>query len=319
MSPAGATPVASRVLVVGSDADVAIALHLHLDRAGYAVYCLPGPGELEAIMRVVAPHAVVLLLPAAPDASWGTALTAAAGAAKVGVRVVMVGPAREIVEPLAAVAGAERAVSRAEVLARPLVVVERSVGGGYLGQPGGHAAAARPPAPAAAPAAIPPPAIPPAAAPPAPLPAAPALSDPGTQPPLRGPPAPPVDLMSLIDEELVDEPRSRPVPARVEVNVSLVSEHNFYVGPTRRIDSGGVFIATAMPPQVGTRLQVRLGLADGRKIDLEGEVAFVREKNATTGRQPTGCGVRLLGLPGWASDAIDRFVLARQPIVYTPR
>lgn len=303
MSPPGATPVASRVLVVGSDADVAIALHLHLERAGYAVYCLPGPGELEAIMRVVAPHAVVLILHAAPDATWGGALTAAAGAAKVGVRVVMVGPAREIVEPLAAVAGAERAVSRAEVLARPLVVVERSVGGGFIGQPG----AVRPPA-----VVVPPP------PPPVPGPA-PALADPGTQPPLRGPPSPPVDLMSLIDEELVDEPKSRPVPARVEVNVSLVSEHNFYVGPTRRIDSGGVFIATAMPPQVGTRLQVRLGLADGRKIDLEGEVAFVREKNATTGRQPTGCGVKLLGLPGWASDAIDRFVLARQPIVYAPR
>lgn len=300
MSPAGATPVASRVLVVGSDADVAIALHLHLGRAGYAVYCLPGPGELEGIMRVVAPHAVVLLLPASPDASWGNALTAAAGAAKVGVRVVMVGPAREIVEPLAAVAGAERALSRADVLARPLVVVERAVGGGLIGQPG---AAPRPPA-------LPPPAIPE----PAPL-----LSEPGSQPPMRKPPSPPVDLMSLIDEELVDEPRSRPVPARVEVNVSLVSEHNFYVGATRRIDSGGVFISTAMPPAVGTRLQVRLGLADGRKIDLEGEVAFVREKNATTGRQPTGCGIRLLGLPGWASDAIDRFVVARQPIVYAPR
>jgi Tfp pilus assembly protein PilZ len=208
------------------------------------------------------------------------------------------------VEPLAAVAGAERALSRAEVLGRPLVVMERSVGTGLLGQPG---AAPAPPRPT-----IPPPA--PAAPGPPPL-----LSDPGSQPPMRSTPAPPVDLMSLIDEELVDEPRSRPVPARVEVNVSLVSEHNFYVGSTRRIDSGGVFIATAMPPTVGTRLQVRLGLADGRKIDLEGEVSFVREKNATTGRQPTGCGVRLLGLPGWASDAIDRFVLARQPIVYAPR
>jgi Tfp pilus assembly protein PilZ len=127
-----------------------------------------------------------------------------------------------------------------------------------------------------------------------------------------------VDLMALIDEELVDEPRSRPVPTRVEVNVSLVSEHNFYVGATRRMDSGGVFIATAMPPPVGTRLQVRLGLADGRKIDVEGEVAFVREKSATIGRQPTGCGVRLLSLPGWAVDAVERFILARQPIVYTP-
>jgi Tfp pilus assembly protein PilZ len=316
VSPSGATAVASRVLVVGSDADVAIALHLHLDRAGYAVYCLPGPAELEAIMRVVAPHAVVLLLPAAPDGTWGGALTAAATAAKVGVRVVMVGPAREIVEPLAAVAGAERALARADVLARPLLVVERSVGAGLVGQGAPRAPAAAPPPPVA-------PNLPPLAPPTPPAPPYPrqdpSLSDPGTQPPLRGSPSPPVDLMSLIDEELVDEPRSRPVPARVEVNVSLVSEHNFYVGPTRRIDSGGVFIATAMPPQVGTRLQVRLGLADGRKIDLEGEVAFVREKNATTGRQPTGCGVKLLGLPGWATDAIDRFVMARQPIVYTPR
>jgi hypothetical protein len=101
--------------------------------------------------------------------------------------------------------------------------------------------------------------------------------------------------------------------------VSLVSEHNFYVGATRRVDSGGVFIATAMPPPPGTPLQVRLGLADGRKVDLEGEVAFVREKSATTGRQPSGCGVKLRGLPGWAVDAIDRFILARQPIVYTPQ
>jgi hypothetical protein len=124
--------------------------------------------------------------------------------------------------------------------------------------------------------------------------------------------------MALIDEELDDEPKQRPVLTRVEVNVSLVSEHNFYIGPTRRVDSGGVFIATGMPPPVGTRLQVRLGLADGRKLDLEGEVAFVREKSATTGRQPSGCGVRLINLPGWAVDSIERFILARQPIAYTP-
>jgi hypothetical protein len=130
---------------------------------------------------------------------------------------------------------------------------------------------------------------------------------------------PTIDLMALIDEELVDEPKSRPQPTRVEVNVSLVSEHNFYVGTTRRIDSGGVFIATALPPTLGTRLQVRLGMADGRKVDLDGEVAFIREKSATTGRQPPGCGVKLFGLPGWAIESIDRFTQARQPIVFTPR
>jgi hypothetical protein len=288
--------VASRVLVVGQDADVSIAIHLHLERAGFAVYCLPGPQDVEPIARVVAPHVIVLLLPAAPDGSWGSALTTAQNAAKVGVRVVMVAPSRDIVEPLAAVAGAERALARAEVLSKPLVVVERTVGSGLLG--GGA----------------------PPAAPPRPAPAAPfrALALDSAAPPPASRARPGVDLMALIDEELVDEPRSRPVPTRVEVNVSLVSEHNFYVGPTRRMDSGGVFIATAIPPPAGTRLQIRLGLADGRKIDTEGEVAFVREKSATIGRQPTGCGVRLLNLPGWAVDAIERFILARQPIVYTP-
>ncbi len=299
MSPAGA-PAASRVLVVGQDADVSIALHLHLERAGFAVFCVPGPQDVEAIARVVAPHVIVLMLPAAPDGTWGSALTTAQNAARVGVRVVMVAPSREIVEPLAAVAGAERALARSEVLSKPLVVVERSVGGGLVGGAPPPIAPAAPPAARFAPG------------------RAPTLDDTGATPPRARASAPGVDLMALIDEELVDEPRARPVPTRVEVNVSLVSEHNFYVGQTRRMDSGGVFIATAMPPAIGTRLQVRLGLADGRKLDLEGEVAFVREKSATIGRQPTGCGVRLRGVPGWAVDVIDRFILARQPIVYTP-
>jgi Tfp pilus assembly protein PilZ len=299
-------PVASRVLVVGQDADVSIALHLHLERAGYAIYCLPGPQDVEPIARAVAPHVIILLLPAAPDGSWGSALTTAQSAAKVGVRVVMVAPSRDVVEPLAAVAGAERALARAEVLSRPLVVVERSVGTGLVGSP-------VPPPPAPRHGAVAPP--PPGAAPP---PAATFRGGHDDGPPHERGGRGPVDLMALIDEELVDEPRGRPVPTRVEVNVSLVSEHNFYVGTTRRMDSGGVFIATAMPPAIGTRLHVRLGLADGRKIDVDGEVAFVREKSATIGRQPTGCGVRLHSMPGWAVDAIERFILARQPIVYTP-
>ncbi|HTT71532.1 MAG TPA: pilus assembly protein PilZ [Anaeromyxobacteraceae bacterium] len=282
----------SRALLVGQDAEVAAALHLHLERASWSLFCLPSPEALDGVLRAIAPHAIILVLPAQPDASWGGALTAAAGAARVGVRVVVVAPSREVVEPLAAVAGAERALARAEVLARPLSVVERA----------GPVASPNPaPAPARA-----------APASPRPPPADPAQG--GAPPPRSN-----VDLMALIDEELVDEPRSRPHVTRVEVNVSLVSEHNFYVGPTRRVDSGGVFISTVLPPPVGTRLQVRLGLADGRKLDLEGEVVFIREKSAISGRQPAGCGIKLYSLPGWAVEAIDRFLLARPPIVYVPR
>jgi len=302
VNSAGALP-ASRVLLVGTDADVSVALHLHLERAGYALYCLPNPLEMEPMLRAVAPHVVVLLLPASPDASWGSALTAAASAARVGVRVMVVAPSREIVEPLAAVAGAERALARAEVLSRPLSVVERA----SLRQPA--TAVASPQAPPPTPSVT-------APVPRTPSPPAPTLGE-FDERPLRSAPQPDVDLMALIDEELV-EARPKPQNARVEVSVSLVSEHNFFVGVTRRIDSGGVFIASTMPPPVGTRVQVRLGLADGRKIDLDGEVAFIRGKSATTGRQPPGCGVRLQSLPGWAVDAIERFFLARQPIVYSP-
>jgi hypothetical protein len=298
VSPAGAT-TASRVLIVGSDADVSIALHLHLDRAGFVVYCLPGPEDLDPIARVVAPSFLVLILPAAPDATWGSALTTAANAARAGVQVIMVAPQRDVVLPLASVAGATRALSRAEVLSRPLLVVERPSGGA---QP-----SVQPPPP------------PPPPEPPSPFAPSAANPPPIPQPPPRARTAPSVDLLALIDEELEDEPSSRPTPTRVEVNVSLVSEHNFFVGPTKRIDSGGVFIATSMPPPSGTRLQVRLGLADGRKVDVDGEVIFVRPKTATVGREPTGCGVRLLNLPPWVIDAIDRFVVARQPITFQPR
>jgi len=303
VSPAG-LPSASRVLVVGADAEVSVALHLHLERAGFSLFCVPAPTEMEAMLRLVSPQVVVLLMPATPDASWGSALTSAQSAARVGVRVMVVAPSREIVEPLAAVAGAERALARAEVLARPLSVIDRG--------PSGHSSSIplspQPPRPT--------PSVT-APVPRTPSPSAPALGG-LDENPLRMAPSPNLDLMALIDEELVEERPRPPINARVEVSVSLVSEHNFFVGVTRRIDSGGVFIASAMPPPVGTRVQVRLGLADGRKIDLEGEVTFIRGKSATTGRQPPGCGVRLQSLPGWAVDAIERFFLARQPIVYSP-
>jgi Tfp pilus assembly protein PilZ len=218
---------------------------------------------------------------------------------------MMVAPSREVVEPLAAVAGAERALSRSDVLVFPALLVDA----------GPARLHPRPAERLRAPALMP---SPPAAHPPraaaAPAPDL-ALAE-GDHPPPRAPARPSPDLMALIDDELIGELRRPPMSTRVDVNVSLVSEHNFFVGVTRRIDSGGVFIATSMPPAVGTRVQVHLGLADGRKLELSGEVAFLRAKSATTGRQPAGCGVRLHGVPGWAVDAIERFFQARLPIAY---
>ena len=295
----------TRILIVGSDAELASALHVHAEASGWALYVSPGPGDLETMIRAVSPQVVVLVLPPSPDASWGAALTTAQGASRAGIRVVMVAPSREVVEPLAAVAGAERALSRSDVLVFPALLVE-------AGPTRPHP---RPFELQRAPALIPPP----PAAKPHRAAAATAVElslAAGDEPPQRAPARPSPDLMALIDDELIGGHRPPPMSARVDVNVSLVSEHNFYVGVTRRIDSGGVFIATSMPPAVGTRVQVHLGLADGRRLELDGEVAFLRAKSATTGRQPAGCGVRLHGVPGWAVDAIERFFQARLPIAY---
>lgn len=304
MIPSGAH-TAPRLIAIGDDADVSSALHRHVAAVGASLVCAPRPGDLEPLLRVLSPQVLVLLLPSAPDASWGAALTAAQGAARLGVKVIMVSPSREMVEPLAAVAGAQAALSRAEVLARPSIVLELEASPAAAPLRGGSVPQAVSAAPASSS----------SSAAPARGAAEPLTLVEGDLPPRR-PRPPSADLLSLIDDELVEERPRPPTAARVEVSVSLVSEHNFYVGASRRIDSGGVFIATSVPPPVGTRVQVRLGLADGRRIDLEGEVAFLRGKSATTGRQPAGCGVRLHGLPGWSVDAIERFFLARQPIIH---
>jgi hypothetical protein len=318
----GPVQVAARALLVGDDAEVGSALILHLSSVGWAPFWIPSPDLLETLLPTISPHAIVLVLPASPPASWGAALTSAASAARAGVRVVVVAPSREVVEPLAAVAGAERALSRSDVLARPLSVLDLAppprlpppLPPGARATPTAAGAGARPsqarrPSPTPAPldlSSTPPPATA------HPLPAASDAARHG----LSRQPA--IDLRDLIDEELVDEPRAGPKLGRVEVNVSLVSEHNFYVGPTRRVDSGGVFVSTMLPPPVGTSLEVRLGLPDARKVDVRGEVVFVRDRSAVRGRQPVGCGIKLVGMPEWAMDVIDRFLAARPPILYSP-
>ncbi len=301
-----------RVLVVGDDGEVGAVLHLHLLRSGWAPVCVPSPELVEPIAPIVAPHAIVLVLPETPEASWGTALTASATAAQAGVRVVLIAPSPEVVEPLALVSGAERALSRSEALAAP-----RSV----LGSP--------------PPRGLPPP--PPARRtgvtgatriaryePPSPAEPSGLAAHSKTPPPVTRTPLPPpaaddgmIDLAELLRDELERTP-STAAPTHLVADVSLVSEHNFFVGRTRRLDSGGVFVATPHPPPVGTTLEVRLGLPDARKLEVRGEVVFVRERAAMAGRQPAGCGVRLLSMPSWAVSVVERFFVARPPIVHQP-
>lgn len=322
---------AARVLVVGDDDELGAMLHLHLLRAGWSPVCVPSPELVEAIVPIITPHAIVLVLPEMPSANWGVALTASATAAQAGVRVVLVAPSRDVVEPLAIVSGAERALSRAEVLVAPRTVlgapparglpppIPRRRGGTGAFPVATGTSAARP--------------LPGATTLPAPAPTPPSRTSRGAErsattlgfglPPSRtAGGAPPSgrsdDEISDLVRAFVEEPDHTPTPTFIAADVSLVSEHNFFVGRTRRLDSGGLFVAMAHPPPIGTSLGVRLGLPDMRKIEVRGEVLFLRARSAMAGREPAGCGLKLTGMPSWAVDVAERFFVARPPILHQP-
>lgn len=146
-------------------------------------------------------------------------------------------------------------------------------------------------------------------------PVPPSPSIPADLPPV--PPAAGPNILELIEDELEDVLLGEELPpALLEVTVSLVSESNFFVGSTGKIDSGGVFVASYATPDVGSTMELLLQLPDGRKITVQGEVAFVRRK-ATVGRSHgAGFGVRLRGLPSWVVQSIEAFLNARPPNRY---
>ncbi|MBI3182792.1 MAG: pilus assembly protein PilZ [Myxococcales bacterium] len=271
-----------RVVVVGTDADVSASLHLYLERAGCAVHCVPFPNQLEAMVRAVAAQVVVVVLPAVLEEAWLRGVSAASGMAG-GAQVTAMAPTPEVAARVGNVPGL-RVVGRQELLSRPTLVLDRR----------GAPVAAPPPAPAASAGMSP--VVPPS-------------------PPAAASAPPSADLLRLIEEELEEPIVGQPLDSELlEVAVTLVSQHNYYVGPTGRLDSGGVFVASGSPPQVGTAVKVRLVLADGRTVDVNGEVSWVRAKSGVTRSFVPGCGVRLSGVPEWAVQSIERFMKARPPI-----
>ena len=304
MSPAGAA-AASRVLVVGQDADVSIALHLHLERAGFAVYLRARPARRggDRARRGAARHRAHP--PRRARRHLGRrAHHRAERRARSGVRVVMVAPSREVVEPLAAVAGAERA-SRAG--GRPRAAARR---GGARASARGLVGGQAPRRPAAA---RPRPrrrARPPRAR----------AREPGPPPPPARPAGRPASTSWRSSTRSWSTSRRRArSPTRVEVNVSLVSEHNFYVGPhapdglgrrlhrDRHAAAGGD--AAPGPARPRRRAQDRPRRRGRLRAREERHHRPPADRLRRAARRPC---------PGWAVDAIERFILARQPIVYTP-
>jgi uncharacterized protein (TIGR02266 family) len=111
-----------------------------------------------------------------------------------------------------------------------------------------------------------------------------------------------------------DEQRHAPrVP--FEVEVTLQSEHNFFTGVANNLSEGGIFVATAQPPPIGTEVGFELVLG-GERFLVMGVVRWLRDERAASSGAPAGCGVKWVHIEDGALDAIDRFIGVRQTDFY---
>lgn len=109
--------------------------------------------------------------------------------------------------------------------------------------------------------------------------------------------------------------RRRSPRLKVELEVSVTSDNNFYATHSRDISEGGVFVENDAPMAIGTVVQVQLDL-DGVAIAAEADVAWQLEDGH--GRV-TGTGLHFTRLGDEARDAIHWFMLQREPMLFEDR
>jgi uncharacterized protein (TIGR02266 family) len=102
----------------------------------------------------------------------------------------------------------------------------------------------------------------------------------------------------------------------VELEVSLESESNFYMGLTENLSEGGLFIATHLVRPLGTKVEVSFKLPHlAEPIRAMGIVRWTREYSDTSDTSP-GMGVRFEQIAPEQIDQIRQFLAARAPLFY---
>jgi uncharacterized protein (TIGR02266 family) len=102
---------------------------------------------------------------------------------------------------------------------------------------------------------------------------------------------------------------------RLEADVSLESESNFFAGFGEDISAGGLFVATHSYAPMGTTIDVSFKLGD-TQIAAAGTVRWVRELDDKNPDMIPGMGIQFTTLPEGAQAAIERFVRSREPMFW---
>lgn len=103
---------------------------------------------------------------------------------------------------------------------------------------------------------------------------------------------------------------------KVELDVSIGSDHNFYGGFVENMSVGGVFIATHMLKPVGEVFEISVYLP-GQDVAVKalGEVRWIRECSERSD-VPPGMGVRFLELESGSHERIESFLSQREPMFF---
>ena len=105
--------------------------------------------------------------------------------------------------------------------------------------------------------------------------------------------------------------------ARLQVEIGIRTETNFFVGFSGDLSEGGIFVATVSLLAIGTPLTVSFSFPPNIEIEAEGVVAWTREGAAFDSDLEAGMGIRFTRLSPSALAAIQEFMRHREPIFYT--
>jgi len=103
---------------------------------------------------------------------------------------------------------------------------------------------------------------------------------------------------------------------RVEVSVSVQSEHNFYGGFLENASISGLFVATHTPARLGDRVEFAIDFGDteGPVVGV-GKVRWLRQYSDTSDAPP-GMGLEFIELSADSRKRIDEFLWARTPLFF---
>lgn len=120
-------------------------------------------------------------------------------------------------------------------------------------------------------------------------------------------------FLDLPDDPAADPTERRSSPrVRLDTEISLASESQFFTGLTRNLSTGGVFVATYRRLPIGCHVSLVLTLPDG-ELAARGTVCWVRDASADGA---PGIGIAFEPLDGDAFRRVEQFCALRDPLLY---